>query len=214
MPTQLLIIAPGALYLEAWRALLSVQPGISVAGAVARPDLVASLPPAGPPATLLADLPDPTPELVRQIKAAVPQARLLLLVPVLDLPTIFPLLQAGATGFVSRESTVGDLARSIIAVGRGELVLPPTMAARALMLLAQGHSPPELPSETLSEREDEVLRLLAQGLTNKDIAQGLILSVRTVEAHLRSIFAKLGVRSRTEAALWGIKNGYGPGENR
>ena len=61
----------------------------------------------------------------------------------------------------------------------------------------------------LSERETEVLRLLAQGHTNKDIAQALILSVRTVEAHLRNIFAKLGVNSRTEAALWAVQHGYG-----
>ncbi|HET7376275.1 MAG TPA: response regulator transcription factor, partial [Anaerolineae bacterium] len=61
----------------------------------------------------------------------------------------------------------------------------------------------------LTEREIEVLRLLAQGSTNKDIAQTLILSVRTIDAHLRSIFAKLNVRSRTEAALWAARYGYG-----
>ena len=66
--------------------------------------------------------------------------------------------------------------------------------------------------EPLSDREMEVLRLLAQGLTNKAIAQSLILSVRTVEAHLRSIFGKLGVHSRTEAALWAVKHGYGRDE--
>jgi DNA-binding NarL/FixJ family response regulator len=66
--------------------------------------------------------------------------------------------------------------------------------------------------ESLSEREVEVLKFLAQGLTNKDIAQTLFLSVRTVEAHLRNIFGKLGVRSRTEAALWANKHGYGPKE--
>lgn len=70
--------------------------------------------------------------------------------------------------------------------------------------------PPDRLIEPLSEREADVLRLLAQGLTNKDIAQTLILSVRTVEAHLRSVYGKLGVRSRTEAALWAVKHGYNP----
>ena len=64
--------------------------------------------------------------------------------------------------------------------------------------------------EGLTARERETLALLAQGMTNKDIAQSLILSVRTVEAHLRNIFGKLGVRARTEAALWATKHGYGP----
>ena len=209
MATHLFILAPSTLYMEAWRALFSTQPSISVAGAIAQPAQVESLPPPNPPATLLIDLPDLTPEMVHQVRTAVPQAGLLLLVPALEWTAIFPLLQAGATGFVSRDATVSDLVRAIIAAGRGELVLPPAVAARALMLLAQGQTPHGPLTEALSERESEVLRLLAQGLTNKDIAQNLILSVRTIEAHLRSVFAKLGVRSRTEAALWAVRNGYG-----
>jgi DNA-binding NarL/FixJ family response regulator len=104
---------------------------------------------------------------------------------------------------------VGDLARAIIAAGRGEIALPPHIAGRALAALARGEpASDEGLIEPLSERELEVLRLLAQGLTNKDMAQTLILSVRTVEAHLRNIFGKLGVRSRTEAALWAVTHGY------
>jgi DNA-binding NarL/FixJ family response regulator len=66
----------------------------------------------------------------------------------------------------------------------------------------------EEPSVTLTEREQEVLSFLAQGYTNKDIAQALFLSVRTVEAHLRNIFGKLGVTSRTEAALWAVNHDF------
>jgi two-component system, NarL family, response regulator LiaR len=69
------------------------------------------------------------------------------------------------------------------------------------------------PDTSLSAREAEVLGLLARGLTNKGIAQTLFLSVRTIEAHLRSIFAKLGVRTRTEAALWAVGHGYGADED-
>jgi DNA-binding NarL/FixJ family response regulator len=81
-----------------------------------------------------------------------------------------------------------------------------------LVALARGESAAQSLVEPLSEREIEVLRLLAHGSTNKDIAQTLILSVRTVEAHLRNIYGKLGVRSRTEAALWAVKHGYGAEE--
>ena len=107
---------------------------------------------------------------------------------------------------------MAELDRAIIAVGRGEIALPPSIAARALAALARGETIKGDLIEALSEREVEVLQLLAQGMTNKDIAQTLILSVRTVEAHLRSIFGKLGVRSRTEAALWATEHGYRPQE--
>lgn len=209
MSTWLVVLAQAGLHREAWRALLSAQPGIAVAGGITGAPDLARLG-VSQPAAVLIDLPDPSPELVRQLKAAAPAAGLLLLVPALDLPAILPLLQAGAAGFVSRDAAVGDLSRAIIAVGRGELVLPPTLAAQALVALTRGLAPAPEPSEALSEREAEIVRLLAQGLTNKDIAQTLILSVRTVEAHLRSVFAKLGVRSRTEAALWAVRHGYGP----
>ena len=86
------------------------------------------------------------------------------------------------------------------------MILPPAMAACAL---GQDESGKDALIEPLSEREIEVLRLLAQGLTNKDIAQTLCLSVLTVKTHLHHIFGKLGVRSRTEAALWATQRGYG-----
>jgi NarL family two-component system response regulator LiaR len=164
------------------------------------------------PATVLVDLPVPNPEVARRLKDIDADVGVLFLVRSYELAEILPLLGAGASGCVSRDATVGDLAGAIIAAGRGEIVLPPVVAARALAALARGEPVGAGPSEPLSERESEVLRLLARGLTNKDIAQTLFLSVRTVEAHLRSIFAKLGVRSRTEAALWAIEHGYGSGE--
>ncbi len=104
---------------------------------------------------------------------------------------------------------MGDLVRGIIAAGRGEIALPPDVATGALTALARGEAGSGGLLEPLSERERDVLYLLAQGMTNKDIAHSLMLSVRTVEAHLRSVFDKLGVRSRTEAALWAVKRGFG-----
>jgi len=214
MPTRLVILAPANLHREAWRALLSGQPDISVVAAIADVSAAASFPlfSQSQPATLLIDLPAPPPDLARQLRATAPGWGLLFLVPSYDLADIVSLLQAGATGCISRDDSVGDLARAIIAAGRGELVLPSAIAAQALVAIAQGEGVDDAQTEALSEREAEILRLLAQGLTNKDIAQTLILSVRTVEAHLRNIFAKLGVRSRTEAALWAVKHGYGPQE--
>ena len=202
-------MATTSLHREAWRALLSSQFDVLVLGAVGNVSELTSLLQPGRPTTLLVDLPTPEPELARKLKATAPDLRILFLLHALELSEILLLFQAGATGYLSRDATVGDLVRGIIAVGRGEIVLPQNIAVRALAVLACGEALGEGLLEVLSEREAEVLRFLAPGLTNKDIAQTLILSVRTVEAHLRSIFGKLGVRSRTEAVLWAVRHGYG-----
>jgi DNA-binding NarL/FixJ family response regulator len=206
--THVAVLSPALLYQEAWRALLSAQPGVRVIGATSLTTAVCDLAAGASPATILIDLPTLPPEAVQQIKGALPAAGVLCLVHTYDLAEMMILLQAGANGFLTRDEPVADLARALIAAGRGEIVLPPEIAARALAALARGAALSQNQIEPLSDREEEVLRLLAQGLTNKDIAQTLILSVRTVEAHLRSIFGKLAVRSRTEAALWAIRHGY------
>jgi NarL family two-component system response regulator LiaR len=206
--TQFVILAPAFLQREAWRALLSDQPGIEVVGAIDDAEEVSPLLQSGQPTTVLIDLPAPQPELALQLKAAAPDLGLLFLVQTYELGEILPLLQAGATGCISRDDSVGNLARAIIAVGRGEIALPPHIAARALGALARGETGGASLIEALTDREVEVLQFLAQGLTNKDIAQTLFLSVRTVEAHLRNIYGKLNVRSRTEAVLWAVKHGY------
>jgi|SRR5579859_3261908 len=209
-PTGLVIFAPAALHREAWRALLSGQPDIAVIGAIADASVIAPLLSAGQPTTILIDCPTPQPDLARDLRLFAPDCGLLFLVEFYDLNEVVALLQAGAAGCISRNASVGDLARAIIAAGREELVLPPQIATQALVALARGKVMDQAQLEMLSEREAKIVRLLAQGLTNKDIAQALILSVRTVEAHLRNIFAKLGVHSRTEAAVWAVKHGYGP----
>ena len=208
LTTNLLIFSPSHLHQSAWRALLAGQPGISVLGASGDPQDLAAYSTQQSPAVLV-DLPSVEAERVIELAAATPQGELLILVDRYDLEQIISLLRAGATGILSRDASVGDLARAIIATGRGELTLPPEMASQALVALARGDTKADQPSDPLTERETEVLNLLAQGLTNKDIAQELILSVRTVEAHLRNIFSKLAVGSRTEAALWAVNHGYG-----
>lgn len=209
MTTNLLIFAPSNLRRAAWKALLDGQPRIAIhaeAGDLA--DIAGSQPPA--PAVILADLPEVQPALVGELHAALPGCGLLFLLETHGLDEIVRLLQAGATGFVTHDSSVGDLARAIIAAGRGEIVLPEGLADKALVALAHGQVKRDDQSDDLTQREQEVLTYLALGHTNKDIAQSLFLSVRTVEAHLHNIYGKLGVNSRTEAALWAVNHGYGP----
>ncbi|NOX60812.1 MAG: response regulator transcription factor [Chloroflexi bacterium] len=204
--TSLLIFASSALHREAWRALLGSAPHLHLMGAVGD---VLELGNAPAVSAIFVDAPSSRPALAQQIRECRPAAGLLFLVPSYDMDEVLPLLRAGATGCISHDSTAADLARAIIAVGRHELALPPQVASRVLIAMARGEDADASMMEPLTAREEEVLALLASGLTNKDIAQTLFLSVRTVEAHLRNIYGKLGVRSRTEAALWAIKHGYG-----
>jgi DNA-binding NarL/FixJ family response regulator len=194
----------------AWVALLEKQPGISaVLSAISIPD-IQTLSISENPVSILIDLPDVDSKFLSKLSSAAPGSGLLVLVENHDLNEAVSLLQAGATGLISRDATVSELVQAIIAVGRGEIVLPPEMASKVMLALARGEVRPQQTVESLTNREQEVLALLAQGLTNKDIAQSLFLSVRTIEAHLHSIYNKLDVTSRTEAVLWAVQHGYEP----
>ncbi len=139
------------------------------------------------------------------MKTTKPTAGILCLVNEYNLQQIVGLLQAGVGGCLLRDAEVPDLIRALVAVGRGEIVLPPALASQALAALARGRLPQETTAESLTDREKDVLSLLAKGMTNKEIAQCLFLSVRTVEAHLQNIYGKLNVSSRTEAVLWAVQ---------
>lgn len=208
--TRVLIFSPFELHRVAWLALLTGQPGIEVTGSIASKEEATSFQPGTGPLTLLVDVQTVQPDLVQKLSAAFPGCGLLFLVQDDRLEEIVALIKAGATGLISRNQSEGDLSRAIIAAGRGELVLPARLAVQSLLFLA-GNEAVQGPIEPLTLREKDVLALLAQGQTNKDIAQALFLSVRTVEAHIRTIFSKIEVRSRTEAALWAVRQGYGQG---
>jgi DNA-binding NarL/FixJ family response regulator len=202
--THVIVLAEADLPRMAWEALLERQPGLAVWGTAANLDDIQALPKTGGQTAVLLDWREPLLQVGPLAKAA-PNYGLLCLVDDYDLNQIVALLQAGVAGVLSRDATVPELSRALIAASRGEIVLPPTLAARALAALARGELPPRSNPEALTSRESDVLTLLAQGLTNKDIAQSLFLSVRTIEAHLRNIYDKLGVSSRTEAVLWAVE---------
>lgn len=206
--TQVIILAANTLHRAAWNALLIQQPGIQVWGTAANQDDLAALPEPPHSAAVLIDFSNPSPEFISAIVPIKPNCGYLILINTYDLVEVVTLLQAGVVGCLSRDAPVADLARAVIAVGRGEIVLPPSLAAKALAALARGEVLQKSPSESLTDRESDVLGLLAQGMTNKDIAQTLFLSVRTVEAHLRNIYGKLDVTSRTAAVLWAVEHGW------
>jgi DNA-binding NarL/FixJ family response regulator len=148
-------------------------------------------------------------EVTRRIKAERPAVRVMVLTAYDDDPYIFAALQAGASGYVLKSAPSDELIRAVRAVSRGESALDPAVTTRVMQQLASGKPPGAADVvEGLSERELEVLRLAARGLTNKAIGQELGISDRTVQGHLANIFGKLNVSTRTEAVLLAVKQGW------
>ena len=149
-------------------------------------------------------------EATKRIKELYPSVAVLILTAYDYDQYIFALLEAGAAGYLLKGARVSELIDAIRAVYAGESVLHPVIARRVIdrmISLAPKFSEPQ-EAEALSGREMEVLKLTAKGISNKEIAEQLFLSQRTVQAHLGNIFNKLGVASRTEAVLYGLRRGW------
>ena len=146
-------------------------------------------------------------ESTRRIKTLYPATAVLALTAYDYDQYIFALLDVGAAGYLLKDVSTRELIDAIRAVHRGDSVLHPAVARKVVMRFRGAPSEHEALG-LLTEREGEVLKMAAEGMCNKDIAQQLSLSVRTVEAHLGSIFNKLGVGSRTEAVVYALKRGW------
>jgi NarL family two-component system response regulator LiaR len=149
-------------------------------------------------------------EATKQIKARCPGTAVLILTAYDNDQYIFALLEAGAAGYLLKNVRGSELVEAVRAVQAGESVLHPVVTRKVIerFKAARGEFGEERAGEGLTERELEVLRLAGKGMSNKEIAEGLCLSVRTVQAHLGNIFSKLGVGSRTEAILHGLRRGW------
>ena len=147
-------------------------------------------------------------EATKQIKAKLPNTAILILTAYDSDQYIFALLEAGAAGYLLKGIRTHELIDAIRAVYAGESVLHPVIASRVIRRVVTPATADSKAVEALSEREMEILKIAAKGISNKDIAEQLFLSPRTVQVHLGNIFNKLGVASRTEAVLYGLKRGW------
>jgi DNA-binding NarL/FixJ family response regulator len=148
-------------------------------------------------------------EATRRIKERFPQVRVLILTAYDDDPYVFALLQAGADGYVLKTASGDELVRAVRTVYAGRTALSPEIAGKVVRQ-ATSHRPEGAAAqvEPLTGRELEVLRLAAQGLTNRAIGHQLGISHRTVQGHLASMYGKLGVSSRTEAVTEALRRGW------
>jgi DNA-binding NarL/FixJ family response regulator len=148
-------------------------------------------------------------EATRQIKAVAPGIAVLVLTAYDSDQYIFAFLAAGAAGYLLKDVSVEQLIRAIRAVHAGESMLHPAITRKVISHFAHPEEKGKLPSssEQITVRELEVLTLAARGLSNRDIAQQLGISVRTAQTHLSNVFNKMGVGSRTEAVMYALRQG-------
>ena len=150
-------------------------------------------------------------EATRRIRSELPNTQVLVLTAYDDDQYIFSLLQAGASGYLLKTAPIGDLLNAIHQVYAGESPLAPSIARKVVAKFAGGNQPGPIETESIDQltaREVEILQYLARGSSNRDIAEALFISERTVQAHLTNIFAKMQVTSRLEAVLKAIRLGW------
>jgi len=148
-------------------------------------------------------------EVTRALRAAGSLVAILILTAYDDDPYIMAGIQAGANGYVLKSAAPDEIIRAVRAVHEGQSAVDPSVAAKLMAYVASQRSvPPTLTVEPLTDRELEVLALVAKGLTNRAIGHQLGISDRTVQGHLANIYGKMGASSRTEAVMAAVKLGW------
>ena len=209
-PTRVLIVDDHGVVREGLRAYLELEPDIQVVGE-AKDGLEAVRRAAElQPDVVLMDLVMPNMDGVdatSRIKQQQPATHVIILTSFLDDERVVPAIRAGATSYLLKDVAATDLARAIRGARAGQAQLHPEVARRLMQQVTSPRKPDA--GAQLTDREREVLRLLADGRSNKEIARSLVVSERTVKGHVSNILGKLGLQDRTQAALFAVRNGLG-----
>jgi len=203
---RILLADDHTLLRQGLRRILAEDPGLSVVGEAADGLEAVARARALVPDVVLMDVQMPGLngiEATRQIRKVCPQTRIIMLTVSDKDADLFGALKAGARGYLLKNAEAQQVLEAIHHVAAGEAILPPTLAARVLDEFVA----PAEKAEALTEQEIAVLRLVAQGLSNNEIAARLVLSENTIKTHIRHILEKLHLRSRAEAAAYAVRAG-------
>jgi NarL family two-component system response regulator LiaR len=208
-PITVLIADDHAVVRLGLRALIETEPGMRLVGEATDGIEVLRLARQHHPDVILTDLVMPGLDglqAIEQLMRERPSSHVLVLTSFTEDEKLFPAIKAGALGYLLKDSPPRELLGAIRDVAQGESSLHPTIARKVLRELSR---PPELPltADPLTDREAEVLALLAQGYSNQEIADRLVVRERTVRSHVSSILAKLHLANRTQAALYALRSG-------
>jgi DNA-binding NarL/FixJ family response regulator len=208
-PVRVLLVDDQSLFREALGTLLSVRDDVAVVGEAANGDEALRQAADLGPDVVLMDLRMPVLDGIaatRRLRVEQPHIRVIALTTFDDDEDVFAALRAGAIGYLLKDVSSARLVEAILAAARDESVLQPSVAAKVVARFARLHAADAQPRPQplvvpLSEREVEVVRLLAEGHSNREIADALFLAEGTVKNHVTNVLAKLGARDRTQAAL-------------
>jgi DNA-binding NarL/FixJ family response regulator len=205
MTIRVLITDDHGVVRQGLRMFLSLDPGVEVVGEAANGEEAVAMAQELRPDVVLMDLLMPVMDGIsatEAIRRDLPDVEVIALTSVLEDASVTGAVRAGAIGYLLKDTEAAELRRAITAAAEGRVHLVPEAAAR---LMREVRAPESL--ESLTGRETEVLKLLARGRANKQIAAALYVSEKTVKAHVSSILMKLGVQSRTQAALHALRTG-------
>jgi two-component system response regulator DevR len=209
---RLLIIDDHEMVREGLKAILTTEPDFEIVGDAASAEQAFELIERLSPDIILLDirLPDTSGiEVCRTVSERYPESAVIILTTFTDESLVAQCIQAGARGFIVKDIERFDLKRSIRAVARGEAAIDPKAAVAVLAQLRRTPSLKKEPSpEPLSSQQIVILRLVAQGLSSREIATQLYLSENTVKGYVQEILHRLGVKNRTEAVMVAVKQGW------
>jgi NarL family two-component system response regulator LiaR len=206
---RILIVDDHAIVREGQRALIDTEPGMILVGEATNGLEAIELARTLSPDVIFMDLFMPEMggiEAIEAIKAENPEARILVLTSFAEDEKVFVAVKAGASGYLLKDATPDEILTAVRQVNRGEPAMNPIIANK-LMRELQRESDLPLTEEPLTERELDVLILVARGLSNQEIAEELVISERTVRTHVSNILSKLHLANRTQAALYALKEG-------